>query len=114
MPTKFKTNRQDLSSVRVKSDCPNHLSIVVVIIVHRIIHMFRVFLSSKKSLWLGHFYYQHMVPSKFYQCPLPECSKTVSKLEDDHGLRTHLASHHSLQVSQIVLCYSHSYAMIPL
>ena len=76
--------------------------------------MFRVFLSSKKSLWLGHFYYQHMVPSKFYQCPLPECSKTVSKLEDDHGLRTHLASHHSLQVSQIVLCYSHSYAMIPL
>ena len=69
---------------------------------------------SKKSLWLGHLYYQHMVParsippppgddvtslSRFFQCPLPSCPRTVSKLEDDHCLKFHLASHHSLKVT---------------
>jgi len=63
-----------------------------------------IFLNSKKSLWLGHFYYQHMVATSFYMCPLPDCNKTVSKLEDDHGLKLHLSSHHSLQVEAIYHC----------
>jgi len=86
---------EEHGSITLPSSCPTEKTCPVCGIV----------LNNKKSLWLGHLYYQHMVPAAFYTCPLQDCSKTVSKLEDDHCLKLHLASHHDLQVDTIHHCH---------
>ena len=62
-------------------------------------------LNSKKSLWLGHVYYQHMIPQRYFNCPLEDCPKTISKIEDDYNLKTHLLSYHDLKIDKIYPCH---------
>ena len=62
-------------------------------------------LNSKKSIWLGHIYYQHMIPSNYFKCPVDDCPKTISKLEDDFNLKNHLLSHHNFQVDKVYHCH---------
>lgn len=64
-----------------------------------------VTLQSKKSLWLSHIYPQHMVPRRYFSCPIPSCARSVSKLDDDHSLKLHLSNHHGHKVDKVHHCH---------
>ena len=64
-----------------------------------------IVLNSKKSLWLGHIYYQHMIPQRYFNCPLEDCPKTISKIEDDYNLKTHLLSYHDIRIERVYPCH---------
>jgi len=59
---------------------------------------------NKRSLWIQHIFYQHMVLNKFFQCPLPHCSAPISKIVDDYNLKKHLQTAHELEPEKIFSC----------
>jgi len=46
-----------------------------------------------------------MIPQRYFKCPLEDCPKTISKIEDDYNLKTHLLSFHHFQVERIYHCH---------